>query len=495
MDKYILALDQGTTSSRAAIFNRQGRILALAKQEFPQLYPRPGWVEHNPQDIWKSQLASCRSALKIADLKPEQIAAIGITNQRETVIMWERDTGKPVYNAIVWQCRRTAEYCEKLIKDGKESLIRNKTGLLPDPYFSASKIRWLLDNVPGLQDRALKGEICFGTVDSWLLFNLTGNHLTDPSNASRTMLFNIRTGKWDRELLKLFGIPAQILPEIKPSSGLFGHTAKELLGVEIPVCSVIGDQQAALFGQCCFTPGTAKSTYGTGCFTLVNTGKNPVTSENRLLTTVAWDLGSGLEYALEGAVFVGGAVIQWLRDEMKLIKTSAESEKLARTVKNSGGVYVVPAFVGLGAPYWNPNARGSILGITRGTNPAHIARAALESIAFQCSDLISAFESDIGSRIELLRADGGAASNAFLMQFQADLLDIPLELPSVPETTALGAAYLAGLHTGYWENQEEISANWIPVERFVSRMKNAERERLTVNWHKAVNTTLSFLPE
>ena len=347
MDKFILALDQGTTSSRAAIFNRQGRILALAKQEFPQIYPRPGWVEHNPLDIWKSQLASCRSALKMADLKPEQIAAIGITNQRETVVLWERDTGKPVYNAIVWQCRRTAEYCEKLISNGKESLIRNKTGLLPDPYFSASKIRWILDNVPGLQDRALKGEICFGTIDSWLLFNLTGNHLTDPSNASRTMLFNIRTGKWDRELLKLFDIPAQMLPEIKPSSGLFGHTAKELLGVEIPICSVIGDQQAALFGQCCFTPGSAKSTYGTGCFTLVNTGKTPVVSENRLLTTVAWDLGDGLEYALEGAVFVGGAVIQWLRDEMKLIKTASESEKLAHSVKIPAGFMSCPLSSGL----------------------------------------------------------------------------------------------------------------------------------------------------
>lgn len=495
MGKFILALDQGTTSSRAAIFNQQGRIQALARQEFPQIYPQPGWVEHNPQDIWTSQLATCRTAIQMADLNPAAIAAIGITNQRETVILWERATGKPVYNAIVWQCRRTAEYCASLFSAGNANLIRNKTGLLLDPYFSASKIRWLLDKVPGLQERAQKGEICFGTVDTWLLFNLTGKHLTDPSNASRTMLFNLHTGRWDSGLLSMFDIPASILPDIKPSSGLFGHTKKELFGVEIPVCAVIGDQQAALFGQCCFTPGSAKSTYGTGCFMLANTGKKPVISANRLLTTVAWDIGSGLEYALEGAVFAGGAVIQWLRDEMKLIKTAAESEKLARSVKNSGGVYVVPAFVGLGAPYWDPNVRGSILGLTRGTHPAHIARAALESIAFQCADLIAAFESDIGSRIELLRVDGGAAANAFLMQFQADLLGIPLELPSVPETTALGAAYLAGLHAGYWQDQEKISANWIPVERFESHMKAAERRHLTANWHKAVNATLSFQPE
>ena len=495
MDKYILAMDQGTTSSRAAIFNHRGECLALGKKEFPQIYPQPGWVEHNPQDIWESQFESCISALKIAGLKPEQIAAVGITNQRETVIMWDRATGKPVYNAIVWQCRRSAEYCEHLIKTGKENLIRDKTGLLPDPYFSASKINWLLSNIPGLRDRADKGEICFGTVDSWLLFKLTGQHLTDPSNASRTMLFNIHTGKWDKELLDLFDVPASILPEIKPSCGSFGHTARNLFGVEIPICSVAGDQQAALFGQCCFTPGSAKCTYGTGCFTLVNTGRQPVTSKNRLLTTVAWDLGGGLEYALEGAVFTGGAVIQWLRDEMKLIKTSAESETLARSVKSNGGVYIVPAFVGLGAPYWNPHARGTILGITRGTNPAHIARAALESIAFQCADLISAFESDMGSRLELLRADGGAAANAFLMQFQADMLDIPLELPSVPETTALGAACLAGLCTGYWKSQEEIAANWTLAERFTSRMKTDERHRLTANWRKAVNSALSFLPE
>ncbi len=492
MTQYILALDQGTTSSRAIVFDKAGRTLSSAQLEFKQIFPRPGWVEHDPMDIWNSQKAAAIKAVRKAGVKPSQIASIGVANQRETTILWERKTGRPVHNAIVWQCRRTADICRAVESDGKGELIRRKTGLVIDAYFSASKIKWLLDKVPGLRRRAENGEICFGTVDSWILFKMTGAHLTDITNASRTMLLNINSGRWDLELLEIFGVPEKILPEVRPTSGLFAKTRRELFGIEIPVGGVAGDQQAALFGQACFATHSAKNTYGTGCFMLVNTGKKPVFSGNRILTTVAWDVGAGMEYALEGSVFTGGAVVKWLRDSMRIMKTAGDSERMARAVPDCGGVCFVPAFSGLGAPYWWPDVRGSILGITAGTRPEHIARAALESIAFQSGDLLGCVQEDIGRRLKSLKVDGGASANNFLMQFQADILGIPVVRAAVQETTALGAAYFAGLSCGYWKDRKEIEKNWRSDRIFDPSISPYERESHTARWHKAVGTAREF---
>jgi len=494
MEKYILAFDQGTTSSRTIVFDHTGNIIAVSQKEFTQYYPKPGWVEHDPVEIWQTQISTAREALKKAGIEAGQVSAIGITNQRETTVLWEKDTGKPVYNAIVWQCRRTADICSELKTAGLEDTIRKKTGLLLDPYFSGTKVKWIFENVPGIRKRAENSEILFGTVDSWLIYKLTGNHATEPSNASRTLLYNISTGDWDSEILKELKIPQAILPRIIPSSGNFGKTKKNLFGKEIPVTGVAGDQQAALFGQTCFENGSVKITYGTGCFTLMNTGKVPVFSKNKLLTTVAWDIGKGREYALEGSIFVAGAVIQWLRDELKIIDTAPLSEKLALSVKDTGGVYFVPAFVGLGAPYWDPDVRGTIVGLTRGTNRAHLVRAALESIAFQSKDLINAMEQDVNSGVETVKADGGASLNSFLMQFQADLLNKPVILPQIAETTALGAAYLAGLYTGYWENVDDIKRNWKVRKKFSPSMEEEQRKKILKMWTRAVETAEGFKP-
>ncbi len=492
MKMYIMALDQGTTSSRAIIFDKSGSPLFSARKEFRQIFPKPGWVEHDPKEIWESQKTVARMVIRKAGIKPEQIASIGITNQRETTILWDRKTGKPIHNAVVWQCRRTSDICKSIEADGKGEIIRRKTGLRLDAYFSATKIKWILDKVPGLRKRAESGEICFGTVDSWLLFNLSGEHKTDVSNASRTMLLNIRTGKWDSELLQIFGIPEKLLPEIRPSSGFFGKTKMEIFGKEIHIGGIAGDQQAALFGQACFEIGSAKNTYGTGCFMLVNTGKKPLFSENRLLTTVAWDIGNGIEYALEGSVFTGGEVIKWLRDSLKIMKTSSESEDMANRVSDNGGVYFVPAFVGLGAPYWDPDVRGTIYGITSGTSPDNIARAALESIAFQSRDLMECLQEDMGTKIKSLKVDGGACVNNFLMQFQSDILGIPVVRTAVPETTALGAAYLAGLSCGYWKSKNDIKENWRADKTFKPKITSYERELRISKWKKAVEAAREF---
>ena len=489
---YILALDQGTTSSRAILFNKSGVVIGVRQIAFNQIFPKPGWVEHDPEEIWKSQLDAVHGAIDAAQIAPGQIAALGITNQRETTLLWEKDSGKPVYNAIVWQCRRSAEICQELKALGLSDTIREKTGLLLDPYFSGTKLMWLFNEVPGLRARAERGELMFGTVDSWLIYRLTGEHKTDPTNASRTLLFNIHEGRWDKELLRLFNIPEAILPTVQPSSSFFGTTRKELFGVEIPVTGCAGDQQAALFGHACFEPGMAKNTYGTGCFTLMNTGSDPVASRHNLLTTVAWDLGAGYTYALEGSVFIGGAVIQWLRDQMGMLSDSAESERLARSVEDSGEVFLVPAFVGMGAPYWDSEARGTVVGITRGTTKAHFVRAALESIAYQSRDLLVAMEKDFGKKIPCIKADGGASLNSFLMQFQADVLGSSVILPEVGETTALGAAYLAGLKVGYWEDLKEVELNWRKKREFTPEMADEKRERLLGNWDKAVATARSY---
>jgi glycerol kinase len=491
-EKYILALDQGTTSSRAILFNKSGMVIGLRQIPFNQIFPRPGWVEHDPEEIWATQIAAARGAIEAAQIESDQIAAMGITNQRETVVLWDRATGKPVYNAIVWQCRRSADICDELRALGLSDLVRERTGLVLDPYFSGTKLMWLLDQMPGLRARAEKGEIMFGTVDSWLVYRLTGEHLTDPTNASRTLLFNIRSGTWDEELLRLFKIPAAILPRVVPSSGRFGVARKDLLGSEIPVAGCAGDQQAALFGHACFEPGAVKNTYGTGCFTLMNTGKTPVASRHGLLTTVAWDLGKGYTYALEGSVFIAGAVIQWLRDQMGMISDSAESEALARSVEDSGEVFLVPAFVGMGAPYWDSDARGTVVGVTRGTTKAHFVRAALESIAYQSKDLLDAMEKDFGSNIPCIKADGGASANSFLMQFQADVLDRRVVLPEVGEITALGAAYLAGLATGYWESLAEVEGNWRKKREFQPDMPEERRKRLLGSWGKAVAAARAY---
>jgi glycerol kinase len=488
MTRYILALDQGTTSSRAIVFNHSGHAVAKAQQEFPQILPRPGDVEHDPEAIWSSQLAVARQALANAGLGPQDIAAIGVTNQRETTILWDRATGKPVANAIVWQSRVSAPICERLKADGHEQLFRQRTGLVVDAYFSGTKIKHLLDQIDGLRARAERGEILFGTVDTWLLWRLSGGrlHVTDFSNASRTLLFNIHTLDWDDELLKIMDVPRAMLPEVRPSSERYGETAAEWFGGAIPLAGCAGDQQAATFGQACFQTGSAKNTYGTGCFLLLNTGPKPARSDNNLLTTIGWGIDGQMTYCLEGSVFIAGAVVQWLRDGLGIIKDSQDVERLAASVPDSHGVYLVPGFVGLGAPYWDPYARGAILGLTRGTTAAHIARAALDSIAYQTRDLVLAMERDSGLTLTDLRVDGGAAVNNGLMQFQADVLGTSVCRPVTHETTALGAAYLAGLAVGYWKSQDEIGKNWALDRKFEPRMPANQRDQLYAQWLKAV---------
>ncbi len=491
-DRYILALDQGTTSSRAIVFNETGVVIGIKQIPFNQIYPKPGWVEHDPFEIWQTQYDAAVGAIDAAQITPSQIAAIGITNQRETTIVWDRISGKPVHNAIVWQCRRSSAICQDLKALGYEKEIRARTGLVLDPYFSGTKLVWMFDQIPGLRERAERGDLMFGTVDSWLIWNLTGRHATDATNASRTLLFNIHEGHWDHDILKMLNLPASILPEVLPSSADYGFTRKDLFGCEIPVTGCAGDQQAALFGHACFQVGASKNTYGTGCFALMNTGAKPVESKHNLLTTIAWDLGKGYTYALEGSVFIAGAVIQWLRDEMRVLSDSAESERLARLVPDTGGVVMVPAFVGMGAPYWDPEARGATLGITRGTTKAHFVRAAIESIAYQSRDLLVAMERDCGASIPFIKADGGASANSFLMQFQADILNKPVILPEVGEVTALGAAYLAGLRIGYWSSLDEVEHNWRRKRDFMPEMATAVRDRLLERWTKAVEVTRTF---
>jgi glycerol kinase len=489
MSQFILALDQGTTSSRAILFDRAGQPAATAQQEFKQIYPKPGWVEHRPEDIWSSQLNAAREVLARAYVEPDQIAAIGITNQRETTIVWDRETSEPIYNAIVWQCRRTADHCDRLTRDGLAEMFQRRTGLVLDAYFSGTKLAWLLEHVEGARELARRGRLAFGTVDSWLIWKLTGGrvHATDPSNASRTLLFNIERGEWDDEMLGALGAPREMLPHIAPSSALIGETDAELFGRAIPIAGVAGDQQAALFGQVCTSPGMSKNTYGTGCFMLLNTGSEPVPSRSNLLTTVAWKLGDEpIEYALEGSVFIAGAAIQWLRDGLKIIDTAAETEAMASRVEDNGGVYLVPAFVGLGAPHWDPYARGTIVGLTRGSGREHIARAALESIAYQTRDVLSRMHDDSGVELSELRVDGGAVGNNFLMQFQADILGIPVVRPINTETTAAGAAYLAGLAVGFWSGVDELTQLWQRERTFEPRMSAAERDQLLEGWTRAV---------
>ncbi len=488
-ERYILALDQGTTSSRAVIFNRRGRIVGIAAEEFPQIYPRPGWVEHDPLDIWQSQKKALRTALRKGRVSPSQIAAVGIANQRETTLVWDRETGRPLNNAIVWQCRRTADRCSQIQKNPIARKIRRKTGLVVDAYFSGTKLEWILENVKGVRRAAEKGEAVFGTVDTWLAYRLSGKklHVTDYSNASRTLLFNIHKLSWDREILNFLSVPDTMLPAAMPSSGIFGLTAGgEFGGAEVPIAGMVGDQQGALFGQTCFREGQSKNTYGTGCFLLMNTGAKPVPSKNHLLTTIAWGIGSKVEYALEGSIFIGGAVIQWLRDGVRMLSQASESEGLAKTLRSNEGVYFVPAFVGLGAPYWDMYARGSIFGITRGTSRAHIARAALESIAYQTRDVLECMEADGRVKLKELRVDGGAVANDFLMQFQADILGVPVIIQQTHETTALGAAYLAGLAVGFWKDRDEIAKKTRIRKRYLPGMSLRERETLYKKWKKAV---------
>jgi glycerol kinase len=486
---FILALDQGTTSSRAIVFDHSGAIRASAQKEFQQIFPRAGWVEHDPREIWSSQLEVARTALENAKLRAGDIRSIGITNQRETTVLWDKRTGDPLYNAIVWQDRRTAEFCDQLKRAGHEETIQKKTGLVIDAYFSASKLRWLLDNVPGARTRAVRGELAFGTIDSWLLWNLTGGnlHVTDPSNASRTMLYNIHTGRWDEELLRILDVPAEVLPDVRSSSETYGQTAAGLLDGQVLIGGMAGDQQAALFGQSCFTRGLAKNTYGTGCFMLMNIGEEPTPSLHRLITTVAWKAGGRTEFALEGSVFIGGAVVQWLRDGLGLVKSSAEIERLAASVPDSGGVYLVPAFAGLGAPHWDQYARGTITGLTRGTTAAHLARAALEGIAFQVADVLDVMKQDSGIFLNELRADGGASANNLLMQFQADLLGVPVVRPKVLETTAFGAAGLAGLATGFWKDRTELQQAWQADRTFAPSMSADELAHRRSRWAEALN--------
>ena len=484
--KYILALDQGTTSSRAIVFDKSGAIVAVAQQEFRQIFPKPGWVEHDANEIWATQLDVARQVLKKAGIHASDIAAIGITNQRETTVVWDRTTGKPIANAIVWQDRRTAAACDKLKARKLEPMIRRKTGLVVDAYFSGTKLQWILENVPGAKAKAKAGRLAFGTIDSWLVWNLTAGrrHITDASNASRTMLFNLRTGDWDEDLLKLFHVPRSVLPEVRSSSEVYGETT--LLGASIPIAGIAGDQQAALFGQACTQPGMVKNTYGTGCFMLMHTGAKLIASKNNLLTTVAWRIGGRTEYALEGSIFIAGAVVQWLRDGLGIIKSSGEVESLASQVPDNGGVYLVPAFAGLGAPHWDQYARGVIVGLTRGSTRAHIARAALEGIAYQVADVLHAMQNDSKIRLKELRVDGGACANNLLMQFQADLLGVPVIRPRVSETTALGAAYLAGLAVGYWKDQREIAMQWQSDRRFKPAAKTVGRQHLIAGWNKAL---------
>lgn len=486
MKKYILTLDQGTTSSRAILFDESGKIASLAQKEFKQYYPKPGWVEHDPMEIWSSQASVITVAVLQENLKADEIAAIGITNQRETTIVWDKESGIPVYHAIVWQDRRTSEQCDLLKQKGLDKVILEKTGLVLDAYFSATKIQWILDHVEGAREKAELGKLAFGTVDSWLVWNLTEGalHITDVTNASRTMLFNINTLEWDEELLEIFHIPKSMLPEVKSSSEIYGETAGKLLGTKVRIAGIAGDQQSALFGHVCVKPGMVKNTYGTGCFMLMNIGEKPLISKNNLITTIAWKIGDKVEYAFEGSTFIAGAVVQWLRDELKIISTAPEIEELAAKVSDTGGVYMVPAFAGLGAPHWNQDARGSIFGMTRGTNRSHIARAALESIAFQTMEVLKAMESDSGVEIKELRVDGGATQNNLLLQFQSDILNASVVRPMVTEITAIGAAYLAGLAVGFWSNIDEIQEQWKINKRF--EPGNDNNEALIKGWHRAV---------
>jgi glycerol kinase len=494
MEKYIMALDQGTTSSRCILFDKRGNICSMSQKEFTQIYPKPGWVEHNPKEIWSSQLAVAAECMAMAGAGAEQIAAIGITNQRETTIVWDKNTGEPIYNAIVWQCRRTADRIEALKKDGFDLKIREKTGLVPDAYFSASKIAWILQEVPGTMERAKKGELLFGTVDTWLIWNLTKGrvHATDYTNASRTMLFDIHRLAWDEEIMERFGIPTAMLPRVYPSSHVFGHTDSSVLGGEIPIAGAAGDQQAALFGQCCFEKGEVKNTYGTGCFLLMNTGTDAIVSKSGLLTTIAAGTSEKPEYALEGSVFVAGAGVQWLRDSMRMIRNAPQSQSYCEAVEDTAGVYMVPAFAGMGAPYWNQYARGTVVGLTRGCTKEHFIRAALESIAYQTADVLQAMEQDSGISLKSLKVDGGASANDFLMQFQADIVDTQVLRPECIETTALGAAYLAGLAVGYWQDQAEIRANWQIGHTFEPVMEAQKRGALLKGWKRAVKCALAW---
>ena len=497
MAKYIMALDQGTTSSRCILFDKAGNICSMAQREFEQIYPKPGWVEHNPMEIWSTQYAVMSEAMALLGAKPNDIAGIGITNQRETTIVWDKETGEPVYNAIVWQCRRTAKDINLLVKDGYADVIKAKTGLVPDAYFSATKIAWILSNVAGARKKAEEGRLLFGTVDTWLIWKLTGGavHVTDYTNASRTMLFDIHNRCWDKELLEKFNIPEVMLPMVKPSSCIYGYTDSSVLAGNVAIAGAAGDQQAALFGQCCFEPGEVKNTYGTGCFLLMNTGDKPVESKHGLITTIAAGSDDQLHYALEGSVFTGGAIVQWLRDEMRLIRSSSQSEDYARMVNDTNGVYIVPAFSGMGAPYWNPYARGCVVGLSRGANKEHFIRASLESIAYQTYDVLKAMESDTGHIVKELKVDGGASANDFLMEFQADILGAKIRRPKCIETTALGAAYLAGLAVGFFKDLNEIRDNWQLASTFESSMAPSDRDNLLAGWRRAVKCAISYTDE
>lgn len=497
MKKYIMALDQGTTSSRCILFDKQGNICSTSQKEFPQIYPNPGWVEHDPEVIWQTQYQVMIEAMEKLGVTSEDVAGIGITNQRETTVVWDRHTGEPVYNAIVWQCRRTAPLVEKLKDAGLENYISENTGLVPDAYFSGTKVKWILDNVEGAREKAEAGDLIFGTIDTWLIWKLTGGkvHVTDYTNASRTMLYNIHKLEWDETILKALEIPTSMLPEVKPSSCIYGYTAENVTKTPIAISGAAGDQQAALFGQCCFEPGEAKNTYGTGCFLLMNTGKEAVKSKNGLVTTIAVGIDGEVQYALEGSIFIAGAAIQWLRDELKVIEKASETEVIAYSVPDTQGGYVVPAFTGLGAPYWDQYARGAIVGLTRGFNRAHLIRATVESLAYQANDILKAMESDSGIKLPILRVDGGACANNFLLQFQADVLNASVLRPECIETTALGAAYLAGLATGYWKDKEEIKENWALSRQFEPDMDEAKREKLLKGWKKAVRCAFAWEEE
>lgn len=495
MEKYILALDQGTTSSRAILFNKKGEVVHIAQKEFTQYFPKTGWVEQNANEIWSSILSVIASVLTEKNIKPEQIASIGITNQRETTVVWNKHTGNPIYHAIVWQSRQTADICETLIEEGYSNIFQSKTGLLIDPYFSGTKVKWILDNVEGARGQAEKGELLFGTVDTWIVWKLTEGkvHVTDYSNASRTLMYNIYDLRWDEELLDILNVPASMLPKVRPSSEIYGNVSKKhFFGVEVPIAGIAGDQQAALFGQGCFVPGMVKNTYGTGCFMLMNTGEKAVQSNQGLLTTIAWGIDGKVEYALEGSIFVAGSAIQWLRDGLRMFRDSSESERYAERVESTDGVYVVPAFVGLGTPYWDSDVRGAVFGLTRGTTKEHFVRATLESLAYQTKDVLSAMEADSQIQLKALRVDGGAVKNNFLMQFQADLLNVPVERPFVNETTALGAAYLAGIAVGFWESKEEIAKHWNLDRKFEPKMNEEQRIKLYEGWKKAIKAAQMF---
>lgn len=495
MEKYILSIDQGTTSSRAILFNKQGNMVHSSQKEFTQIFPKPGWVEHNANEIWGSVLSVIATVFAESNVKPDQVAGIGITNQRETIVVWDKNTGQPIYNAIVWQSRQTSEICENLKTKGYDEVFRKKTGLLIDPYFSGTKVKWILDHVPGAREKAEKGELLFGTIDTWLVWKFSGGktHITDYSNASRTLMYNIFDLSWDDELLEILNVPKSMLPKVRPSSEIYTTTTgDEFFGKEVPISGIAGDQQAALFGQACFKEGMAKNTYGTGCFMLMNTGENAVQSEHGLLTTIAWGLNGRVEYALEGSIFVAGSAIQWLRDGLRMFQDAKESEIYAKRVFSTEGVYIVPAFVGLGTPYWDSEVRGAVFGLTRGTTKEHFIRATVESLAYQTKDVLSAMEADSGIALKALKADGGAVKNNFLMQFQSDILNVPVERPTINETTALGAAYLAGLAVGFWKDQEEIETQWKVEQTFVPEMTEQERHHLYSGWKKAVHATMAF---